>query len=76
MECLALLKGTIEILKDLYNVEKLEAKLDNNKNVIAFENLLYDLEIGKFRKINQLDYIIKNTKYSINKHLIQPLEKQ
>ena len=60
------IKGTIDFLKNLYNVEKLEEKIDANKNIIAFENLLYDLEFGGFRKIRQSDYIIKNTNYSIN----------
>ena len=60
------IKGCIDFLKNLYNVEKLDEKIDNNKNVVAFENLLYDLEMGKFRNIRREDYIIKNTKYSIN----------
>ena len=60
------IKGCIDFLKNLYNVEKLEDKIDSNKNVIAFENILYDLEIGSFRKIKYDDYIIKNTKYNIN----------
>jgi len=60
------IKGTIDFLKSLYNVEDLENKIDNNKNVLSFENILYDLEIGKFRKIETSDFIMKNTKYSIN----------
>lgn len=60
------IKGCIDFLKNLYNVEKLDEKIDANKNVLAFENLLYDLEIGNFRKIRHNDYIILNTKYSIN----------
>jgi len=60
------IKGCIDFLRNLYNVEKLDEKIDNNKNVLAFENLIYDLEIGDFRKIRHNDYIIKNTKYSIN----------
>ena len=61
------IKGTIDFLKNLYNVEKLEDKIDANKNIIAFENFVYDLEFGDFREIRHEDYIIKNTKYSINK---------
>lgn len=60
------IKGCIDFLKNLYNVEKLEDKIDSNKNVVAFENILYDLDIGNFRKIKYDDYIIKNTKYNIN----------
>ena len=60
------IKGVIDFLRNLYNVEKLDEKIDNNKNVVAFENLLYDLELGQFRKIRHDDFIIKNTKYSIN----------
>jgi len=60
------IKGCIDFLKSLYNVENLDENIDANKNVLAFENLLYDLEIGQFRKIRTNDYIIKNTKYEIN----------
>jgi len=61
------IKGTIDFLKNLYNVEKLEDKIDANKNIISFENIVYDLEFEDFREIRHEDYIIKNTKYSINK---------
>jgi putative DNA primase/helicase len=60
------IKGCIDFLRNLYNVEKLDEKIDANKNILSFENLLYDLEIGNFRKIRHNDYIIKNTKYNIN----------
>lgn len=60
------IKGCIDFLKNLYNVENLDEKIDANKNVLAFENLLYDLEIGNFRKIRHNDFIKMNTKYSIN----------
>ena len=60
------IKGCIDFLKSLYNVENLDENIDANKNVLAFENLLYELEIGQFRKIRTNDYIIKNTKYEIN----------
>ena len=60
------IKGVIDYLKNMYKVEDLIKKIDNNKNVIAFENMLYDLEIGHFRRINYDDYIVKTTKYNIN----------
>ena len=36
------------------------------KNLVAFDNMLYDLELGNFRTIKTTDYIIKTTGYNIN----------
>ena len=58
-------KGVAELLEHYYNVHNLDEKMDANKNVLAFDNLLYDLEIGRFRKIMTTDYIKKNTTFRI-----------
>jgi phage/plasmid-associated DNA primase len=60
------IKGVIDFLKNLYSVDRIMDKLDSNKNIIAFDNCLYDLELGKFRSIRPNDYISMTTKYSIN----------
>ena len=60
------IKGVIDYLKNLYFVKNLSDKIDSNKNVIAFDNMLYDLELGNFRTIKTTDYIIKTTGYNIN----------
>jgi P4 family phage/plasmid primase-like protien len=60
------IKGIVDYLKNLYNVDDLVDKLDNNKNVIAFNNKLFDLTLGKFRDIRCDDFITMTCKYSIN----------
>ena len=40
----------------MYYVKDLQNKIDNDKNIIAFNYILYDLEIGKFRKIKTEDF--------------------
>ncbi len=46
-------------LRNLFNVDKLDEKIDNNKNVLAFENSIYDLDIGDFRTNRHNDYKIR-----------------
>ena len=58
-------KGVIDYLKNMYYVKDLQNKIDNNKNVISFNNMLYDLEKGKFRNIEPEDFISKTTGYEI-----------
>ena len=58
--------GIIDYLKCLYTVEDLHKKIDANKNIIAFNNCVYDLEIKKFREIKNNDYISRTVGYNIN----------
>lgn len=53
-------------LPHLYNVENIDDKIDSNVNLFAFNNILYDNTIKKFREIKPDDYITKTTKYDIN----------
>jgi P4 family phage/plasmid primase-like protien len=53
----------ISFLKELYMDDELINKIDNNINVIAFEDYLYDININKFRPIEKSDYISVTTGY-------------
>ena len=58
--------GIIDFLKNYYTITDLYKKIDSNKNLIAFDNVLFDRNICDFRKIEPKDYISKTTGYSIN----------
>ena len=55
--------GVISFLDTYYNDEDLEKKMDMNPHLFAFSNGLYDLELGKFRKITPQDMISTTTGY-------------
>lgn len=60
------IEGIIKYLAGLYINDKIDELLDSNKDLIAFDNMLYDNKIKEFRPINPTDYITKTTRYSIN----------
>ena len=60
------IKGVMDYLVCLYQHDKIDELLDANKDLIAFDNMLYDNKIKDFRPIKAVDYITKTTKYSIN----------
>lgn len=51
----------IKILIGKYNNNELE--LNPNRNIIAFDDKIYDFEKGEFRDIQKNDYITVSTKY-------------
>jgi len=51
----------IKVLTGLYTVENLE--LNPNRNIIAFEDKIYNFEKGEFRNIEKNDFINISTKY-------------
>lgn len=59
-------KGVIDFLPDLYYNDKIEEMIDRNTNIIAFNNMLYDLEKNEFRNIKPDDYICRTCGYDIN----------
>jgi len=59
-------KGIVNFLRDFYKVERLIDKIDNNVDLLAFDNMLYDFSIKQFREIRKEDYIATTTKYNIN----------
>jgi P4 family phage/plasmid primase-like protien len=50
-------KGIIDALCGLYYIENIENKFNDNINVIAFNDKLYDVKTGKYREITPEDYI-------------------
>lgn len=59
-------KGCIQYLKQLYTVPNIASKFDNNQKILAFDNMCFDFEILKYRKIEPDDYITKTTKLHYN----------
>jgi len=58
-------KGIMDFLPDLYYNEKIEELIDSNTNVIAFNNVLYDLTKNEVRPISPDDYICRTTGYDL-----------
>ena len=58
--------GIIDYLKNYYTIDNLNQMIDANKNLIAFNNMLYDFSINDFREIRPNDYISRTTGYDIN----------
>lgn len=56
-------KGIIDELKYFVKKENLNDLIDNNNYLIAFNDNVFDLSIGKIRKIKRSDYIFTNTGY-------------
>jgi phage/plasmid-associated DNA primase len=56
-------KGIIDFLPDLYYNTDIDDLIDNNTNIIAFDNMLYDLKTGKCRGIKPDDYISRTCGY-------------
>ena len=67
------IEGIIKYLAGLYINDKIDDLLDSNKDLIAFDNMLYDNKIKEFRPIKPTDYITKTTRYSINTLSNKPL---
>ena len=57
-------KGIIDFLPHYYLNNKMEELVDSNPRVLAFENVLYDLDVGKCRPIKPDDYISKTCGYN------------
>ena len=62
ISCRTFLNDTMYFLSSLYFREHVD--FDRNKNVLPFDNCLYDLKEHKFRNINPNDYISMTTGYN------------
>lgn len=69
-------QGVIQYLMEKYNNDKIEELLDNDMNIIAFNNLVYDFSERRFREISKKDYISKTTKYSIDTEIDENYQKK
>lgn len=63
----SVLSDIMKFLKIKYNCNDILDKIDINYNLLAFSNLVYDLQIKGFRKIEPCkDFIMKNCGYNID----------
>jgi P4 family phage/plasmid primase-like protien len=60
------ISGVIDYLENYYTIQDLYKYVDNNKNLIAFNNRVYDISIYQFRDIKPNDFISRTTGYNIN----------
>lgn len=65
--------GVIDYLKMLYNNDEIEHKLNQNTDIIAFNNAVYDYIKGEFRDIKKTDYVSITTGYNAPKERNQKL---
>ena len=56
-------EGILGFLKNKYCIEDVQNKIDNNQNLIAFNNKVFDIKTKTYRNINKDDYICKTTGY-------------
>lgn len=61
------IKGTIDFIKNYYLVDKLQEKINNNINILAFNDMVFDFTIKDFRPIKKLDFVTFTTKYDAPK---------
>jgi P4 family phage/plasmid primase-like protien len=55
-------KGVIEFLEGYYTIDQIDQKFDDTSSIIAFDDMAYDIVLGKFRAIQPQDYITKTTR--------------
>ena len=57
------IKSVLLFLDELYNNTEIDTKIDNNGDIIAFSDCLYDYKTLTIRPIKKDDYVCKNTQY-------------
>jgi P4 family phage/plasmid primase-like protien len=57
-------KGVIEALCGLYYIDNIEAKLNENVNLISFDDKVFDLTLGEYRNIKPNDFISMTVGYN------------
>jgi P4 family phage/plasmid primase-like protien len=62
----AFIKGIAEYLEKYFYISKLEEKLNHDRNLLAFDNLVFDLSLERFREIRKDDFITVTTNYDVN----------
>jgi len=56
-------EGIIGYLRKSYTIDGIQKLIDNNINLIAFNNKVYDITTKTYRNINKNDYISRTTGY-------------
>jgi len=56
-------KGILEALAGLYYIDNIETKLNDNINLIAFDDQIFDIKIGNYRDIKPDDFISMTVGY-------------
>jgi P4 family phage/plasmid primase-like protien len=72
------LSDIILILKELYHIQDIDEKIDNNVNLFAFNNKVFDNNLLAIRDIKPDDYICKTTNYEYdisNKKIREDIKK-
>jgi phage/plasmid-associated DNA primase len=57
--------GIIKFLRDKYRKNYFQDEVDNNINLLAFNDKVYDYNLRVFRDINRCDKILKTVKYDM-----------
>lgn len=60
-------KGVIDALCGFYAKEDIEGKLNNNINLLAFDDKVFDIKLGEYRKIEPSDLISMTVGYDAPK---------
>jgi len=66
-------KGIIDFLKHYYTFNEFETLVDANTNILAWNNMLYDIDTNTFRSIQPSDYISRTCGYNLNKTSVAPI---
>ncbi len=69
-------KGVLAFLKDHYTVDRIDSKLDANSDLLAFDDMVYDLTSGDFRSILPTDYITKTNERKAPRFSNQEMEEK
>jgi hypothetical protein len=68
--------GTLSYLQTFYNDDNLREKLDNNNNLLAFNDKVFDFSIKKVRNIEMNDFISITTGYNYPKNSNPTIKKE
>lgn len=70
------IKSVILQLKSYLHYPNLASKFDNNRNIIGFNNGIYDLNLQSFRRATKNDFITMSTKYDYQNERDEIIEKE
>jgi len=65
----AFIDSTVKQLMGLYSIDDIDKKL-NNKNILSFNNILYDYSTNEYRLIEKTDYITLTCGYDLQYKIV------